>query len=254
MSTARLDRGAIMQWVRRVRTVNVVMPSESGRHQGLAYTLWLPDRGPTLGGVVILHGAGSRKESHHDFARALLPTGLASICFDQRGHGESDGPMDGRAGEDVVAMAELLREKLGDPDAPIALRGSSMGGYLAIVASDEARAGAIVAICPAPAELLRAGLDGGAFDFAADPETLGAFLEEHDLHDHVATLEAPLLILHAEGDERVPVEHSRELEAQMEDDRSRLIVIPGGHHRSIQHDLELQAVSLRFIVKALATT
>jgi hypothetical protein len=32
---------------------------------------------------------------------------------------------------------------------------------------------------------------------------------------------------------------------------SRLIVVPGGHHRSIQHDQELQAVSLRFIERAL---
>ena len=30
-----------------------------------------------------------------------------------------------------------------------------------------------------------------------------------------------------------------------------LIVVPGGHHRSIQHDAELQAVSMRFIDRAL---
>ena len=30
-----------------------------------------------------------------------------------------------------------------------------------------------------------------------------------------------------------------------------MIVLPGGHHRSIQHDQELQAVSLRFIEQAL---
>ncbi len=30
----------------------------------------------------------------------------------------------------------------------------------------------------------------------------------------------------------------------------RLLVVPGGHHRSVQHDLELQAVSLRFIEQA----
>jgi hypothetical protein len=35
-------------------------------------------------------------------------------------------------------------------------------------------------------------------------------------------------------------------------DGSRLITLPGGHHRSIQHDPELQAVSLRFLGKALA--
>jgi hypothetical protein len=28
--------------------------------------------------------------------------------------------------------------------------------------------------------------------------------------------------------------------------------VPGGHHRSVQHDRELQAVSLRFIERVLA--
>jgi hypothetical protein len=32
---------------------------------------------------------------------------------------------------------------------------------------------------------------------------------------------------------------------------SRLITVPGGHHRSVQHDDELQAVSLKFIQRAL---
>jgi uncharacterized protein len=32
---------------------------------------------------------------------------------------------------------------------------------------------------------------------------------------------------------------------------SRLIAVPGGHHRSIQHDDELQAVSVGFIERAL---
>ena len=67
----------------------------------------------------------------------------------------------------------------------------------------------------------------------------------------MAELEAPILIMHAEGDERVPVNHSRELAAFFSRPDSRLIVASGGHHRSVQHDPELQAVSLRFIERAL---
>ena len=76
-------------------------------------------------------------------------------------------------------------------------------------------------------------------------------LAEHELEPAVAALRAPLLLLHAEGDEQVPVEHSRELAAARHAPGSRLIEVPGGHHRSIQHDAELQAVSLRFIEQAL---
>ena len=49
----------------------------------------------------------------------------------------------------------------------------------------------------------------------------------------------------------MPIEHSRELARIVTTSGSRLIAVPGGHHRSIQHDAELQAVSLRFIEQAL---
>jgi fermentation-respiration switch protein FrsA (DUF1100 family) len=60
-----------------------------------------------------------------------------------------------------------------------------------------------------------------------------------------------VLLLHAEGDEQVPVEHSRELARLTRSPGSRLIAVPGGHHRSVQHDADLQAVSVRFIERCL---
>ncbi|HWD86277.1 MAG TPA: alpha/beta fold hydrolase [Solirubrobacteraceae bacterium] len=237
--------------MRRLRTVNVARPAESAKHDGLAYTLWTPPQ-PATAGVVILHGAGSSKESHHDFARMLAATGLAALCFDQRGHGESGDALDARAGRDVARMADLLRNRLGTPDALVALRGSSMGGYLAIAAAEQAGARAVVAICPAPAQLLRTGLTRRGFGFEADVNGLDAFLAEHDLEAALDLLEVPTLLLHAEGDEQVPVESSRGLAGHFRSPDSRLVVVPGGHHRSIQHDPDLQALSLRFIERALS--
>jgi alpha-beta hydrolase superfamily lysophospholipase len=234
----------------RLRDANVTMPTELGRAQGLAYSLWLPAR-PARAGVVILHGAGSCKESHHDFARAVVAGGWGAIAFDQRGHGQSAGPMDGDALRDIAAIGALLRERLGDGNARLALRGSSMGGYFAIVAAEALRACAVVAICPACASGLRRGLARGALGFDADTAALDAFLAEHDEATATRFLQAPLLLLHAEGDEQVPIAHSRELATLMRDPASRLIAVPGGHHRSIQHDGELQAVSLRFLARWL---
>lgn len=251
--------------MRRLREVTVALPTERGRAGGLAYALWMPAAGrapaaaPAAGpapaaaraGVVILHGAGSAKESHYDFARALVSAGLAALAFDQRGHGESQGALGGGALEDITAMGELLRERLGAPDAPLGLRGSSMGGYFAILAAEPLAARAVVAICPASAAGLRRGLRGGAFEFAAEVPALDAFLAGHELDRPVRDLAAPLLLLHAEGDERVPVEHSRQLAGLARHPDSRLVVVPGGHHRSVQHDGELQALSVRFLHRAL---
>ena len=47
----------------------------------------------------------------------------------------------------------------------------------------------------------------------------------------------------------MPVAHSRALHARAAG--SRLVTVPGGHHRSVQHDGELQALALRFIERAL---
>ncbi|MGZ4193448.1 MAG: alpha/beta hydrolase family protein [Solirubrobacteraceae bacterium] len=237
----------------RLRTVTPLLPAETGASDGLAYTLWLPPapQPPARAGVVVLHGADSCKESHHDFARAAVAVGLAAVCFDQRGHGESAGALGPGVLNDVARMAARLREALGDPEAPLAVRGSSMGGYLAILSAPRVRAGAVVAICPAGAEGLRRGLREGRFGFAAETEALDAFLDEHDLVQAARSLTMPLLILHAEGDERVPIAQSRELAEVLTVPESRLIAVPGGHHRSIQHDEELQAVSLRFIQRSL---
>jgi pimeloyl-ACP methyl ester carboxylesterase len=126
-----------------------------------------------------------------------------------------------------------------------------MGGYLAILAAPRINARAVVAICPASAEGLRRGLAADALRFDANVSALDSFLASHDLAEAVRLLEVPLLLLHAEGDEQVPVQHSRELAELMSAPGSRLIAVPGGHHRSVQHDPELQAVSLRFIERAL---
>jgi alpha-beta hydrolase superfamily lysophospholipase len=229
--------------------VTASKPAEIARADGLAYALWLP-AAPVRGAVVILHGAGSCKESHYDYARALLPVGFASIVFDQRGHGDSEGPMDGRALADVGAMAALLRGRC--DGAPLAVRGSSMGGYLALAAaaSGTVDARAVVAICPASGNGLRRAIRSEDLHFAADIDALDSLLADHDLFAEVSSLELPVLLLHATGDEVVPVEHSRELAAHLRSPDSRLIEVPGGHHRSVQHDEELQAVSIRFLERA----
>jgi fermentation-respiration switch protein FrsA (DUF1100 family) len=159
--------------------------------------------------------------------------------------------MDDRVIDDIAAMAELGRSSLGDPDVPIALRGSSMGGYLAIVAAPAVGAKAVVSICPASAEGLRRGLRSGSLGFDADLDALERFLSTHGLDSAVESLPAPLLLLHAEGDEQVPVEHSRELAERTANPHSRLIAVPGGHHRSVQHDPELHAISLSWLERTL---
>jgi pimeloyl-ACP methyl ester carboxylesterase len=199
---------------------------------------------------VILHGAGSHKESHFDFARVCASAGLAALAFDARGHGASESPMDGRAIDDVARMADLLRSR-GGVDR-VALRGSSMGGYLALAAAAESRASAVVAICPAPALGLATGVRARRFPFETDRNALVALLKEHDETAAIRALDTagvPVFLLHAEGDEVLPPDLSRALHAAAPS--SKLVITPGGHHRSIQHDAELQGETVRWLTRAL---
>lgn len=228
---------------KRVRTVNIEPPKLGRTDDGLAWALFTPPE-PPLGAILVLHGAGSAKESHYDFCRNARAAGMAALAFDNRGHGESEGAMGASIVKDLRTMAVLL-----PAGVPLAMRGSSMGGYLAIAGAEALGARALVAICPAPASGLRRGLAAGRFPCAADVPAFDAFLSEHDDLDAARGLDCPLLLLHAEGDEIVPVAHSRELAETAPD--VRLIAVPGGHHRSIQHDGELQGESLRWLAARL---
>jgi uncharacterized protein len=223
-------------------------PPELGERNGLAYALFLPEEEPEVG-VVIVHGAGSAKESHFDFGRMCRESGLAALAFDARGHGRSGGAFGPGALDDVLAMCELVREH-----APqVAVRGSSLGGFQAIhAAALDPSLCAVVAICPASEDLLLRGLRSGRLtDFEVDREATEEWLESLDVYRAVASLgdHTGLLLLHARGDEQIPYTVSEELfEAAHEP--KRLLVLPGGHHRSLQHDMEIQSVSRRFIEDA----
>jgi pimeloyl-ACP methyl ester carboxylesterase len=225
------------------------LETERGQTDGLAWTRYAPagaEAAPPAGGVVVIHGADSSMEAHADFARACAASGLAALAYDARGHGASGGALDGRAIDDVVTMAGVLRERGGV--RRIGLRGSSMGGYFALVAAAAAGAGAVVAICPAPATGLIVGIRG-RFGFASDRPSLTALLRAHDQAVAAAALTVPLLLQHAEGDEVLPVELSRELAAAAP--RAQLTVAPGGDHRSVQHDPRHQAEAVAFLARHL---
>jgi pimeloyl-ACP methyl ester carboxylesterase len=229
----------------RSRTIKSA-PPQLGTTNGLAWARFAPDGAP-IGSLVVVHGADSSKESHFDYARLARAAGWCALCFDVRGHGESTGELSAAVLDDLRAVAgELPR------DVPLVLRGSSMGGYLSIVAAEPLGAAAVVAICPAPADQLVRGLRAGRFAFRVRTSALEAFLSEHDDLQAIGSYAGGLLLLHAEGDEVVPYQHSVALDGAADRaDPKRLLLLPGGHHRSIQHDPELQAESLRFLERAV---
>ncbi len=220
-------------------------PPALGTREGLSYALFLPDAEPAAG-IVILHGLGSAKESHFDFARVCRDAGVAALAYDARGHGRSNGLFGAGAVDDALAMCALMREHAGD----VAMRGSSMGGTVAIhAAAVDPSITAVAALCPAPEGLVRRLLRSEHdLELRADGDL--EWLDRQDVFEAVTRL-APntaLLLLHARGDEQVPHTVSEELHAGAGEPK-RLLVFPGGHHRSLQQDLEVHNLAVRFVLR-----
>ncbi len=220
---------------------------ELGTHDGLAYALFLPppERDADVG-VVILHGAGSAKESHFDFARGCRADGMAALAYDARGHGRSEGTSGRRPSTTRwrwrTSSARTHRASLSAAPAWAGSRRSMRQRRSDAIS-------AVVAICPAPEDgLARFLRSGQELHFRCDREATGPWLESLDIYSAAASLgpETALLLMHARGDEQVPYEISERL-YEVAEEPKRLLLMPGGHHRSIQHDEELQAVSRRFI-------
>jgi dienelactone hydrolase len=186
---------------------------------------------------VVVPGLGSRKENHADFALRCVSAGMAALCLDVRGHGESGGRLDGGAVDDVVAAIGWVADRGHDR---VGLRGSSMGGFLALhAATADARVRAVAAICPArPEPLARRIGEDWPLALPLAPAVARA--------DGVARG-----YWHATGDESVPWAHSFAL-AQRTPQPVRLRVRLGGHHRSLQHDPGILAETVAFLGEHLA--
>lgn len=238
-------------------------PSETGSLAGISWCLWRPDgRGPWPA-VMVLHGAGSRKENHADFARLATANGFVALTFDNRGHGETEGDLDPSVVDDLRLLAEWLAARPEVDERRVAARGSSMGGLMAIhagAASD--RVAAVIAICPAAQWMLaedvrriaegRPPPPGSAFaEMRVDAPALAGWLETSDVGEAVRHMGAkPLLLIHARGDEVVPYTHSEKL-YELAQEPKKLVLLEGGDHRSAQHDVELQGESLRWLARAI---
>jgi alpha-beta hydrolase superfamily lysophospholipase len=191
---------------------------------------------PDAPGVVVVHGYGSRKENHADFAERCAAAGMAALAIDLRGHGASGGRADAGMLDDVLAALAELR---GRGHARLGLRGSSLGGFLALhAAARDPAVRAVVAVCPARPEGLARLLDA---DWPLARPLAPAVARE----DGVARG-----YWHATGDDRVLWGATFAL-AGVTPQPMRLRIALGGSHRSLQHDPRVLAETAGFLAAHL---
>lgn len=211
----------------------------------LALALHLPPASAPAPCVIACHGLHASKDSDKYLllGAELPPAGLALARFDFRGCGESSGREDETTVasriEDVEAVLAYLA---GHPnlDGRFGLLGSSLGGFVALFVAAR-RPGAPIVTWNAPASLTDL-----ANDDREDGRNLGVpFALEYMTGRYARAPRgvARHLVVQAEADDLVPVEHGVHLHAQAAEPCD-IHVIPGADHRLTDPDHRRQAVDL----------
>jgi alpha/beta superfamily hydrolase len=209
-----------------------------------------PDLARRAPAVVILHGIPRSKPTPGDpgyapMARELAQLGFLSLFLNFRGCGESEGNFHILGwSEDLQSLIDWLRKEY----APrgIALLGFSGGGAVAIyTAARDKRVSAVVS-ASSPANFDALGADGkldawmqgfreiGLIRDPDFPASLPAWLKEFeqvkpiDWVDKIAP--RPVLFIHGEKDEIVPLDHARLL-FEKAGEPKELFIIKNAPHR-----------------------
>jgi pimeloyl-ACP methyl ester carboxylesterase len=193
--------------------------------------------------------AGTKAQVLAEWARE---NGRGFLRFDYFGHGESSGDfVKGgsitRWREDVLAVIDALTE------GPLVLVGSSMGGWLSLLASAARpeRVAGMVLVAPAPdftealmkpqfgPEALKALAEDGVWMERSDYDPAGYPITRLLIEDGARwsvlpgplAFEGPVRILQGARDESVPWTHAHELVAALPGDDVVFTLIKDGDHR-----------------------
>ncbi|KAA9302374.1 MULTISPECIES: alpha/beta hydrolase [Aerococcus] len=195
--------------------------------------------------VIIVHGYQSSEDESNLLARHFDEAGYNVLTYNQRAHAPSQGDYIGMGyleKDDLLAWTKWLAQE--DPQAEIVYHGTSMGGATVLMASGLAlpkQVKAIISDCAYSstweifASELKWRFNLPAFPVLYMAEVMGRLQAGYDIRwaeprDYVAKSHLPILFIHTETDDFVPVEMARELYAYKKQGPKALYLLPEGGH------------------------
>jgi pimeloyl-ACP methyl ester carboxylesterase len=187
---------------------------------------WISANGPPVGHVLLCHGNAGNIGDRVLHARLLSDVGLDVLLFDYRGYGRSSGRSseEGTYRDARAALAALLREPGVDRERIFYL-GESLGGAVAL----------ILALESPPKGLVLQSTFTGVRDMGRQhyPFIPAAVIPDaYPSLRRIRELDVPLLVLHGEHDDIVPLSHGRAL-FEAAPGPKQMRVLPGVGHNDL---------------------
>jgi fermentation-respiration switch protein FrsA (DUF1100 family) len=166
---------------------------------------WIPAPAASLGHLLLCHGNAGNVGDRVLHAALLTAAGFDVLLFDYRGYGRSSGrPSEAGTYRDSRAALACLLEQPGVEPARVFYLGESLGGACALH----------LALERPPAGLVLLSAFAGVRELARKhyPFLPAALVPDaYPTLRRIGELRAPLLVLHGDADEIVPLSQGREL-------------------------------------------
>jgi fermentation-respiration switch protein FrsA (DUF1100 family) len=177
--------------------------------------------------VLIAHGNAGNLTHRAHLLSSMRAQGAASMVFDYRGYGKSDGsPSEQGVLADARAARAWLAQRTGVAEAEIVMFGESLGGGVAVdLAAADGAAGLILL------STFTSLPDVAAKVYPWIPVRL-LMRTRLDSLSKIGNYDGPVLQLHGDRDEIVPFELAEKLFQAVRDPDKRFVTLRGGTHNT----------------------
>lgn len=206
---------------------------------------WIPTADPNAPVILFAHGNGGNISYRLPYMRIFHGLGLASLFFDYRGYGQSEGqPSEGGTYLDGEAAWRYLTQDRHIPPERIVLYGESLGGGIATY---------LAVHFPVAGVIL-----GSTFTSIPDvarelfpflPVDLLAQFQYNNL-ERIRQIRVPVLVIHSPQDEVIPFAHGQRLYAAANEPKD-FLEIQGSHNEGFLDSLPVYEAGIRRFIEKI---
>ena len=187
---------------------------------------WIPAAERSAGHVLYCHGNGGNIGDRVQHAELLRRAGLDVLLFDYRGYGRSTGrPTEEGTYRDARAARAALLERREVDAGRVLYLGESLGGVVAVALAQEAPPAGLVLVSAFTSVRDMARRHYRFIPAAAVPDAYPSL-------QRIRELRAPLLVLHGDRDDLVPLMYGQEL-FDAAPEPKRMQVLSGAGHNDL---------------------